>query len=113
LDAPGLVGWSAVEAGAGVDEVAAALRRAFVVEDDVARASAADFLRDLEQHGLVVEATEAPAPAPPMVPAPPTAPASRLPFAQPTIEIFSDLEELFLVDPIHDVDETGWPHVKA
>ena len=25
------------------------------------------------------------------------------------IAVFSDMQELFLVDPIHDVDDAGWP----
>jgi hypothetical protein len=28
----------------------------------------------------------------------------------PVLESFTDLEELMLLDPVHDVDERGWPH---
>ena len=38
--------------------------------------------------------------------------ATRRAFAEPRVETFSDLQDLFLVDPIHDVDEAGWPHAK-
>ena len=31
------------------------------------------------------------------------------PFTRPTITVYSDMEDLLLLDPIHDVDETGWP----
>jgi hypothetical protein len=30
-------------------------------------------------------------------------------FAQPVIESFNDLQNLLLLDPVHDVDHTGWP----
>ena len=30
-------------------------------------------------------------------------------FAQPVIESFNDLQDLLLLDPVHDVDHTGWP----
>lgn len=30
-------------------------------------------------------------------------------FTEPTIERFDDLQELLLLDPVHDVDHTGWP----
>jgi hypothetical protein len=41
----------------------------------------------------------------------PAAPAAGAVFAPPRLEVFDDLQDLFLVDPIHDVDEAGWPHV--
>jgi hypothetical protein len=30
-------------------------------------------------------------------------------FEPPRIETFSDLQDILLLDPIHDVDEAGWP----
>ncbi len=32
-------------------------------------------------------------------------------FEQPRLHKYSDMEDLLLLDPIHDVDETGWPNV--
>jgi coenzyme PQQ synthesis protein D (PqqD) len=32
-------------------------------------------------------------------------------YSQPELEKFSDMEALLLLDPIHDVDEKGWPRV--
>ena len=32
-----------------------------------------------------------------------------VPYEKPRIETFSDMKDLLLLDPIHDVDETGWP----
>lgn len=29
---------------------------------------------------------------------------------KPSIERFEDLKELLLLDPVHDVDQQGWPH---
>ena len=37
--------------------------------------------------------------------------ASRPPFQSPTMEKFSDMQDLLLLDPIHEVDEMGWPHL--
>lgn len=31
------------------------------------------------------------------------------PWAPPCIAVFRDMQELFQLDPIHDVDEAGWP----
>jgi hypothetical protein len=27
----------------------------------------------------------------------------------PTLTVYADMQDLFQLDPIHDVDETGWP----
>ena len=33
-------------------------------------------------------------------------------FQTPTLNADSDMEDLLLLDPIHDVDEKGWPQAK-
>jgi hypothetical protein len=35
------------------------------------------------------------------------------PFTPPLLERYTDMQELLLLDPIHEVDETGWPARKA
>jgi hypothetical protein len=37
---------------------------------------------------------------------------ARRPFERPAIEKFTDMREFLLVDPIHEVDVTEWPHVR-
>jgi hypothetical protein len=37
----------------------------------------------------------------------------RLVFEDPVIEKYSDMKTILLADPIHDVEEAGWPRVKA
>jgi hypothetical protein len=34
---------------------------------------------------------------------------SGLPFPEPLVEHFTDMQDLLLLDPIHDVSEEGWP----
>jgi hypothetical protein len=31
----------------------------------------------------------------------------------PVLERYTDMQELLFLDPIHDVDESGWPHRKV
>lgn len=31
------------------------------------------------------------------------------PFEPPILEVFTDLQDILLLDPIHDVDDAGWP----
>jgi len=35
------------------------------------------------------------------------------PFIAPILQKYSDMQELLLLDPIHEVDDAGWPNVKA
>jgi hypothetical protein len=34
---------------------------------------------------------------------------SGVPFTQPSLEAYRDLQSLFLLDPVHEVGEEGWP----
>ncbi len=36
-----------------------------------------------------------------------------LPFVPPNVSAYHDLDSLFLLDPIHEVGEQGWPQQKA
>jgi hypothetical protein len=38
-------------------------------------------------------------------------PGTDGPYALPALERFTDMEELLQLDPVHDVEEMGWPHV--
>jgi hypothetical protein len=33
-------------------------------------------------------------------------------YAPPVVEVFSDMQEILLLDPVHDVDKAGWPITK-
>lgn len=66
------------------------------------------FLSQLAAHGLLV-ATPA---TKPVVLKPEAAAALAALSDVPQIEVFDDLADLILADPIHDVDaEAGWPHL--
>jgi hypothetical protein len=41
------------------------------------------------------------------------APAESAPGETPSITVFKDMQDLFLLDPIHDVDDAGWPSYRA
>ena len=32
-----------------------------------------------------------------------------VPYKSPVLETFSDMQEILLLDPVHDVDKAGWP----
>lgn len=97
--------WSVAVDGGGVDEMVDVLVARYEVEPAVARTDAEAFVAALVAQRLA-EATEEPASqlAPP---APAT--GGRLAYRRPELEGYDDLESLLLIDPIHEVDDAGWP----
>jgi Coenzyme PQQ synthesis protein D (PqqD) len=65
-----------------------------------------EFVGRLRQEGLVAE-TAGPAVAPSASPAPGN--GGRLVFEAPRLEKYTDMQDLVLLDPVHEVDEQGWP----
>ena len=80
-------------------------------DGDVSRIEAAveRFLQELRHDGLIVAAADEAGGDGPV--AAPPAPMAKLPFEEPQIETFTDLQDLLLTDPIHDVEPPGWPNV--
>jgi hypothetical protein len=73
--------------------------------DEHARELTAAFIDELVSEGLVSEAADAEK-LPTTIALPPA-------FAAPQLETFTDLQELLMLDPIHEVDAAGWPHKPA
>jgi hypothetical protein len=88
------------DVGAVVEYLAARYRAA---PDDVEPA-VTDFVRRLLDEGLVTHAPGAETGAAIAAPLP-----TDISFRAPTLAVYSDMEDLLLLDPIHDVDDTGWP----
>lgn len=63
------------------------------------------LLKELRDEGLVVEAEAANASVSPVQ----AASGSKAPFEPPRLEKFTDMQDLVLLDPVHEVDATGWP----
>jgi hypothetical protein len=97
--------WSHLVSGATVDQVQLALSEHVEVAEDTVVAVFADRLNT---DGLLVP-VDATGPA--------ATPASQVAIVVPTtpwagleVESFTDMADLILVDPVHDVDpDTGWP----
>lgn len=73
-------------------------------EPEVIRESVETFLAQLEGEGLIVASTDVEAASGP-------APMGtvRRAFVPPVLHKYTDLRDLLLLDPIHDVDDAGWP----
>lgn len=95
--------WSRLEHGAAAEDLAAELAVRFEVDADAAQADVERFLAALLAESLVRESDAAAAANPP------AARAAREPYAAPRMDVYSDMRDLLMLDPIHDVAEDGWP----
>ena len=103
--------WSRLAARPTLDEIAASFAPVLGGLEQ-ARAEVAPFLDRLVEAGLLLRVAETLDGAPTSGPAPlPVAAAS--PLRPADFEVFTDLEDLLVLDPIHDLDEAGWPSPPA
>jgi hypothetical protein len=87
------------------------LESRYEARDGEIRASVSRLIDDLKTEELIVAAdgngTDAPRP---------TATAhedGRAAFAPPSLAKFTDMQDIILLDPVHEVDARGWPHAPS
>lgn len=74
----------------------------------VIEAGVTALLTELLNEQLLLPAEGAPAAAPALVHA-----DGHQPFPPPVLDKFTDMTDLLLLDPIHEVDTQGWPHAAS
>ncbi len=92
--------------GAAVDDVAAQLIASHDATPEVITTDLRAFLHQLCQYELIApsELSGSAVANPPVVP-------NRARYSALTLQLYNDLQELFLLDPVHEVDQAaGWPH---
>jgi hypothetical protein len=99
----GALAWSWIEQGCSDRELAGRLAARFAVAADEAGAAVAAFIAELLANDLIRQA----GPGPPVPDD--AAPAVPAGFIAPALTAYTDMQDLLLLDPIHDVDEVGWP----
>jgi coenzyme PQQ synthesis protein D (PqqD) len=108
----GSILWDAIAAGASVGRVAGELASAYSVDQAAAEQAVSTFCAELEREGLIVSLDGA-ADSTPEPPVEFASGAGGQVFAPPTVEKYTDMQDLVLLDPVHEVDERGWPHARA
>ena len=108
LRGTGAVIWHALEQGARVDEILAILERAYEGENEL-EIALGRFLEEVMVEELVIPmdtGCEAVTPPIEMV-------VSGARFEAPLLEKYTDMQELVLLDPVHDFEDAeGWPGAK-
>jgi hypothetical protein len=124
LEGPAAAAWQELETGATAAILVDHLANRYDADPVALRGQVESFLSDLLGEGLIVEdgvsaassgtapatgAMAAAAPSEAEVGSSASASADGAPLSGLALHRYTDMEVLLLADPIHDVDETGWP----
>jgi hypothetical protein len=91
--------WSMLEAGASAEELVSAFDGG--ADPATVEREVRDLLERLETEALIQPGDREPAGAPP-------APGA-FEYRTPVFEKYEDMQDYFLLDPIHEVGSAGWP----
>lgn len=108
--------WELIARPSGIaeSELLEFLARRFAMSPEDAQDLFAAFLAELADEGLVSEAGSATPPQPTGgARAPSNGRSGRASDAEPPVlEKYTDMQDLVLLDPVHEVDPAGWPQVQ-
>jgi len=103
--------WASIAERLTVTEIVQVLSRRYTdVPPDVEK-TVSQFIDELHQEQLVIAAGDE---APADLKGDEASPAPRVEsepsnFEPPILQRYTDMQDMLLLDPIHEVDETGWP----
>ena len=104
--------WEMVVGGATDAEMATGLAECFDADPTTLSRALVDLLRELEEETLITPHHVTHLNTPNATVAEPR-PTGRAPFSAPILEKHLDMQEVLLLDPIHEVDDAGWPSKKV
>jgi Coenzyme PQQ synthesis protein D (PqqD) len=107
LGGPAVDIWEAVAAGAPPDAITQQLLARYDAGEAEIEAAVTRILDELQREELIVVNDEDGASA--VEAATPNA-GPRAPFEEPSLSKFTDMQDIILLDPVHEVDARGWPH---
>jgi Coenzyme PQQ synthesis protein D (PqqD) len=102
--------WDVIETSPGIDAnaITAAVGRRFDRPSEEVEHEIVAFLEQLRQEDLVAPADNGAVTGSNGL----AAGSSGKPYESPLLEKYTDMQDLVLLDPVHEVDATGWPHPK-
>ena len=114
LDKVGADIWSLLEHGDPVDRIVEGIAQRYDGTRSEIESAVHSLVMELQKEELVVPASQNRPGAPAANPAVQTQAAAQRPrFVAPTLQKYTDMQDLLLLDPIHDVDEKGWPTIRT
>jgi hypothetical protein len=103
--------WSAIEQGLPQSAIVSKLLQRYDIQPEAAETAVDNFLQQLLAEEIIVPETNS-------NPAEETEEVNndssqKEVFKLPVLSKYTDMEELLALDPIHDVDEMGWPNAQV
>lgn len=109
LDGIGASIWDSIGRGASVGKIVRGLDLHYQAKGSQIELAVEQFLAELEQDDLIAPDGTG---ASEINHAPKTQETgAKYDFEAPVLNRYTDMQDLLLLDPIHDVDEAGWPNV--
>jgi hypothetical protein len=105
LNESGAVLWSLMQQGCDTEAMIALIAKYFSVPAALIERQGIPFFEQLLSEGLVSQENG------PAMPGGILPEKAAAPYAPPELTVFSDMQDLLLLDPVHDTDEQGWPHM--
>lgn len=102
--------WQAVERGDAAENIVLELEQRYEAGDGEIGPSVQKLLDDFVAAELLVAETNG---AGSVAAAPAHDVGERTPFVAPSFTTFTDMQDIILLDPVHEVDTRGWPHASA
>ena len=95
--------WLLIEKERSVEEIVNQITTLYAGEQEEIDGAVRQFIGRLAQVGLIVKSTAS------LSTMPALSPRNREPFISPVLEEHTDIQDLLLLDPIHEVGKQGWP----
>jgi hypothetical protein len=110
IDKAGALIWSLIDAGASIRQIVEFVSRSYSDDHKEIEAGVYALVEKLEQEGLILASEDTSPSGISDAAAAAQQPGERSPFEFPNLHKYTDMEDLLLLDPIHDVDDAGWPN---
>jgi hypothetical protein len=111
LNESGSLIWDELIGGSTTSEATSAFARTYDLDDEDAERAVEKLVTRLTDAKLIVDAGDGGSngAAAAVATATSSTNGSRRAYAEPELSAYTDMQELLLLDPIHEVDESGWP----
>ncbi len=109
--------WEAIDKGGALAQIVSQLSHSYEGDLSTIREGVQQFIKELIEEDIVTELTVPDAETTQEISFEPSNPneltTDKKLFEIPKLNKYTDMEDLLALDPIHEVDETGWPNIKV
>ena len=110
LESVGAEIWDALDKHISLSDICTGLAKKYNIEKDTAESTVNEFITQLIKENLIVPLSESERTTNNLTCL--FRGRASAQFSKPVLNKFGDMQDLLLLDPIHEVDEAGWPHSK-